>query len=126
MAKTSLGLEENIANVLCYVGIWLTGIIFFLIEKENKTVRFHALQSFLTFLPLTIIGWILIGPLGVTWSSSSVMGYGFSMPTVSPFYYVGLIVYLVMFVLWLIFILKAYQGQKFKLPIVGDIAEKNA
>lgn len=126
-AKTGSGLEENVASALCYVLIWLTGIIFFLIEKDNKTIRFHALQSILTFIPLTIIGWILVGPLGITWSNTgSVYGYSFGIPTLSPFYYVGLVVYLVMFILWLILMIKAYQGQKFKIPFVGDIAEKHA
>ena len=124
MAKTSMNLEENIASLLCYIGIWLTGIIFFFLEKENKTVKFHAMQSILTFLPLTIIGWILIGPLGVSWGQGSVYGITYAAPTLSPFYYIGLIVYALMFILWLVLIIKAYQGEKFKLPIVGDIAEK--
>ena len=126
-AKTGSGLDENVASALCYVLIWLTGIIFFFIEKDNKTIRFHALQSILTFIPLTIIGWILVGPLGITWTNTgSVYGYNFGIPTLSPFYYVGLVVYLIMFILWLILMIKAYQGQKFKLPFVGDIAEKHA
>ena len=58
MAKTSIGMEENIAGLLCYLLIWVTGIIFFFLEKENKTVKFHALQSILTFLPLNILIWI--------------------------------------------------------------------
>ena len=58
-AKTSMGLEENVAGALCYALIWITGIIFFFMEKENKTIRFHAMQSILTFIPLTILGWIL-------------------------------------------------------------------
>jgi len=55
MAKSSMNLEENVAGALCYVIVWITGIIFFFLEKENKTVRFHAMQSILTFLPLTIL-----------------------------------------------------------------------
>ena len=122
--KTSMGLEENIASALCYVLMWLTGLIFFLIEKDNKTVRFHALQSILTFLPLTIIGWILMGPLGFSTS----YGYGGFVyaASFSVFYYIGLLVNLVAFILWLLLMFKAYKGEKFKLPIVGDIAEKNA
>ncbi len=44
MAKTSMGVEENIAAVLCYVVGWITGIVFLVLEKENKFVRFHAFQ----------------------------------------------------------------------------------
>ena len=45
MVKATFGLDENIASAACYVLGWLTGIIFFLMEKDNKTVRFHAMQS---------------------------------------------------------------------------------
>jgi len=124
MAKTSMNLEENVASALCYVLTWLTGIIFFIMEKENKTVKFHAMQSILTFIPLTIVGWIFTGPLGVTWSQNSVYGYAYSVPSVSPLYYVGLLILVIMFILWLILLIKAYQGEKFKLPVIGDIAEK--
>jgi uncharacterized membrane protein len=98
--KTGTGLPKNTAAALSYVLGWLTGIVFLLIEKE-PFVRFHAMQSIITFGILTIlsfvplIGWIL-----------------------SP------LVMIVGFVLWLVLIFKAYQGEKFKLPVVGDFAEK--
>ena len=59
MEKATFGLDENVASAACYVLGWLTGIIFLLVEKDNKTVRFHAMQSVLTFLPLMIIIWII-------------------------------------------------------------------
>lgn len=124
MAKTSMNLEENVAGLLCYLAAWITGIIFIAMEKENKTVKFHAWQSFLTFLPLTILGWIFTGPLGI---STTGTGYwGIPVYTFSPFYYVGLLIYALTVILWLILIITAYQGKKFKLPVVGDIAEKQA
>ena len=101
-AKTSMGLEPNIAGLLCYVLGWVTGIIFFILEKENKFVRFHAFQSIITFLPLTILGGI----------------FGFVL------WWFGWIINVLTIVLWLVLMLKAYQGAMFKLPIVGDIAEK--
>jgi uncharacterized membrane protein len=109
MVKATFGLEENVASALCYVLVWVTGIIFLLVEKENKTVRFHAMQSILTFLPLTILIWIL---------SSLFFGV----------FYLGLwwiisLIQLVMFVLWLFLMYEAYTGVKFKVPVVGDIAE---
>jgi len=122
--KTSMNLDENIASVLCYALTWFTGIVFFFMEKENKTVRFHAMQSILTFLPLTILGYIFQGVLGVSYTNQSYYGYSYGVPTLSPFYYVGILIYLVVFVLWLLLMYKAYNGEKFKLPIVGDIAEK--
>ncbi len=106
MTKTSIGLEENIAGALCYVLTWVTGIIFIIVEKENEFVRFHAMQSIVTFLPLTIIGWALT------------MMIPFGGLVIS-----GLISILTV-ILWLVLMLKAFQGEKFKLPVVGDIAEK--
>ncbi len=103
--KTSLGIPENIEALLCYVLGWITGLIFILIEKENKFVRFHAFQSLITFLSFMVImfifmfipllGWIMI-----------------------IFLYIGA------FFFWVIGMVKAYQKEKFKFPLVGDIVEK--
>ena len=106
MEKTSLGLDENIEGALCYVLGWLTGIIFYIIEKDNKFVRFHAMQSILTFLPLMVLGWIFAWIPFFGWIISA-------------------LIWLLMFLLWIILMLKAYQGEMFKLPVVGDIAAKN-
>jgi uncharacterized membrane protein len=107
MAKTSTGLDENVAGLLCYVLVWISGLVFFLIEKENKFVRFHALQSIIVFgvlfLAGFIIGWIpFIGGV-IKWLIS-----------------------VLALVLWIILMIKAYQGEKFKLPWAGNLAEKNA
>jgi uncharacterized membrane protein len=59
--KTPLGLSQNVEALLCYVLAWVTGIVFLLLEKENKFVKFHAIQSIITFLPLSILSWILGG-----------------------------------------------------------------
>jgi len=105
MAKTSIGLEENIAGLLCYVVGWITGIVFLVLEKENKFVRFHALQSLLTFLPLSVLAWILGWIPFVGWVIAG-------------------LVWILILILWLILMFKAYKGEKYKLPIVGGIAEK--
>ena len=124
-AKTSMNMEENVESALCYVLMWVTGLIFYFLEKDNKTVRFHAMQSILTFLPLTIIGWIFYGLLGVSYASGSTFGYSYTYATgYSIFWYIGMLINVLMFILWLILMFKAYQGEKFKVPIVGDIAEK--
>lgn len=126
MAKTSMNLEENVANMLCYVGTWVTGIIFLAVEKENKTVKFHAWQSLLTFLPLTIIAPI-IGWIGrPKWTGYGWYGLGSYSPGIPALYWLSWIIYALIFILWLIFILMALQNKKFKLPIIGDIAEKQA
>ena len=121
MAKTSMNLDENIAGLLCYLLTWVTGIIFYLMEKENKTVRFHALQSILTFIPLMVLGWIFgwVGAPRWDWYT------GFS-PGIPALIYLSWIIWVITVILWLILIIKAYQGEKFKLPVIGDIAEKHA
>jgi uncharacterized membrane protein len=105
--KASFGLDENIVSVLCYLGIWITGIIFYLVEKDNKIVKFHALQSILTFLPLNILYWVL---WYIFWWSGIT-------------YILGTILGIIIFILWIVLMIKAYQGEKYKLPIVGDIAD---
>ena len=127
MVKTSMNLEENIASMVCYIGTWITGIIFIAMEKENKTVKFHAWQSFLTFLPLTIIAPV-IGWIGAPkWSyGGGYWGIGSYDPGIPALMWLSWIIYLMIGVLWLIFIIMAVQNKKFKLPIIGDIAEKQA
>jgi uncharacterized membrane protein len=108
-----MGMQPNIEAGLSYVLGWVTGLIFFLMEKQNRFVRFHAMQSILFFGGLTVIQIIL-----------SVIG---------SFPFLGLLTYLLGIALWLIFIvgyivllINGFQGKYFKLPIVGDYAERYA
>jgi uncharacterized membrane protein len=120
MVKATFGLEENIASAACYFLGWLTGIIFFLVEKDNKTVRFHAMQSILTFLPLMIIIWIIGAVVGMMMIGAAGVG------AVGIWGILGLIMLLIeiiMLLLWLFLMYKAYIGEKFLVPIVGAIAE---
>jgi len=116
MTKTSLGLEENFEAVLCYLFFWVSGLIFYFVEDKNKFIRFHALQSVLVFLPLMILAWIFGGFFGV-------FGYG---PGFYFFAWISWIFWILVVILWIVLMMKAYAMQKFKLPIVGDIAEKNS
>lgn len=105
MAKTSSGMEENVAGLLCYLFGWLSGLIFLLIEKENKFVRFHAWQSIIVFAAFTIVTIVLrVIPI-IGWVVSSILG-------------------IVVFVLWIVLMYKAYKGERYKLPWAGDLAEK--
>lgn len=106
LGKTSTGIKPRVAALLSYLLGFITGIVFFLIEKENKFVRFHALQSIIVFGALFVIGWII--------------------PFI-PFVRIVLMPILVIgeLALWIILMIKAYQGEKFKLPVIGDFAEKN-
>jgi uncharacterized membrane protein len=110
-----VGMAENVAGLLCYSLGWITGLIFFLIDKR-PFVRFHAAQSMVVFGALQIIS-IVLGRLFVA-SLYTGSTAGFSMGS-------GLIslLDLLAFVLWIVLMIKAYQGARFKLPIVGDLAE---
>ncbi len=96
-------MAENAAGALCYLFGWITGIIFFLLEKQSSFVKFHAMQSILTFGALSIISIVPI----IGWMLSPVM-------------------FLVSVVLWVFCLFKAYKGERFKLPIAGNIAEKHS
>jgi uncharacterized membrane protein len=102
--KTSTGFDANVAAALSYFVGFVTGIIFLLVEKENRFVRFHALQSTLLFAGIVAIDVLLQ-----------------IVPIVG-----GLIVVVVVIplsaALWLFLMFKAYQGEEFKLPLVGQIA----
>ncbi len=107
LGPTSLGMKPNLAALLSYLAGILTGIIFYLLEKENKFVRFHAMQSIITFGFFFVLN-IILGFIPVVgWSLMPLVG-------------------IVQLILWIILMVKAYQGEHFKLPIVGDMAEKNA
>ena len=114
MVKTKLGLDQNIEGALCYLFAWITGIVFYILEDDNEFVKFHAMQSIIVFLPLTILSAILGGFFGFVyfWGSAWVI-----------LSWISTLLWIITIILWLILMLKAYKGEKYKLPIAGDIAE---
>jgi uncharacterized membrane protein len=103
VGKASTQIPQNVSGLLCYLAGWITGIIFLVIEPNNRFVRFHAIQSIVTFAPLMIA----TGLLGLI----PVVGDAFSA-----------IVGTLALALWIILMIKAYQGEMFTLPLAGDIA----
>ncbi len=102
---TALGIDENVEGLLCYLLGFITGILFLILEKDNRFVRFHAMQSTATFVILLVVSVVLgIIPF-IGWVLSSLIG-------------------LIALVLWLLLMYKAFKGEKYKLPTVGDFAEK--
>jgi len=120
MVKATFGLDENVASAACYVLTWVTGIIFFVMEKDNKTVRFHAMQSILTFLPLMILIWIISAIIGMMVFSAGLYG---AVGIWGIFSLIIMLIWIIMLLLWLFLMYKAYKGEKFLVPIVGAIAE---
>ena len=118
LGKTSIGMQANVAGLLSYALGWITGLTFFLIEKENKFVRFHAMQSIIVFGALTV----LQIAIGIFIGIFTAIHLYFLIPIFTLLYP---LIGLVGLILWILLMIKAYQGEKFKLPIAGDIAEKN-
>lgn len=105
MKKTSLNLNENTTCLLCYVLGWISGLIIILIEKKNTTVKFHAMQSIIFSCSTTLIS-ILLGTV-----------FMFLLPLL-PIFNIAVCI------LWIVLMVKAYKGEMFKLPIIGDFAEE--
>lgn len=106
-ARSSTGLDENVAAVASYLLFFGSGIVFLVLERQSSYVRFHALQSTVAFLVLTV-AWFVGG----------------LFPLIG-----GLLRFLVAsawVILWLILMFQAYRGERYKLPFVGDIAEERA
>ena len=113
--ETSSGLEPKVAGLLCYVLGWITGVIFLLIEKDNKFVRFHAIQSIVVFGAFTAV-WIVLSMLDLVVPS----------PADVLFVVLSWLLWIASVILWIVLMIKAYQEEKFKLPIAGDYAEEHA
>lgn len=113
MQKSSTGLDANIAGALTYVLGFITGIIFLVVEKESEFVKFHARQSIVVWVALIVVYfvlgflqsalflsalWAIVGLISLLWS-------------------------LVMLGLWLWLMFKAYQGEMYELPVLGQFAK---
>ena len=102
----TLKLDPNLAAALSYLGGVLSGIVFLILEKQNRYVRFHAMQSTITFLLVHVFDLMLMG-LGV-------IGWMLNVPFI-----------LSVVVLWAFLMFKAMNGVQYKLPYVGDWAEQH-
>lgn len=106
--RTSLGLDANVVASLAYLLGWISGAILLFTERQNRFVRFHALQSVIVFGTLSIAWFLFLSIPLLGWLISFLL-----IPPISA-------------VIWLVLMFKAYQGERFKLPIVGDIAEQRS
>jgi uncharacterized membrane protein len=111
-------MDENVAGLLCYAGGWVTGLIFFLIDKRPY-VRFHAAQSMVVFGGLNVAYIILTDILLTDFRTGAVGFFSFSGLLLSAVRLVGT-------VLWIVLMVKAYQGERFQVPIAANLAESLA
>ena len=114
IAPAAAGLTDNVAGALAYVTI-IPAILFLVLEPFNKKrfIRFHAFQCIFFAIVWTVL-WIILTFIG------RIPFLGWATVLLWP------LISLAGFVIWLILVLKAYQGQMFKLPVIGDIAEQQA
>jgi len=116
---TQTGLTENVAGLLCYVLGWITGLVFYFIDKRPY-VRFHAAQSIVVFGALHILEIVLGMVFGFGLFGGLAGGMiGFGLGTL-----IYMLIGLATFVLWILLMIKAYQGERFRVPIAADFAEK--
>ena len=117
--ETSSGLDENVAGALSYLLGPITGILFYLIEEENEFVRFHAVQSTIVFGGLVVLS-LLIGVLTSIFALIPIIGWiiGLVLGLVS------LLLAPIGLVLWVLLMYKAYDGDRFELPVVGEMSAK--
>src|SRR5688500_9821878 len=122
--KSSTGMDENVAALLSYIFTWVSGLVFFLIEKDSRFVRFHAMQAILLGASAAVLGIVL-------WIAWVVLAIILAMVSEVLASLVGLVVGLLIFVFyiailvgWVLCLIKAYQKQYFKLPVLGNFAEK--
>jgi uncharacterized membrane protein len=122
--KSSTGLEENIAALLAYVFGWVSGLVFFLLEKDSKLVRFHAMQSILFCIVIAVLGialWIVTFLFVLVAAMlPDIMGTLFGLLATL----IWLVFSVALLIGWILCLVRAYQGQFFKLPIIGNMAEK--
>ena len=129
VTPTGSGLDPKVAAALSY--IWVVGLIFYLTEKQNRFIRFHAMQSIIFGITNTVImGVLVILAVILTFA----FGIGGAIVGGALGSLVSMLVWLVWLIFWLIVLVflaglifaavKAYQGQTFKLPVIGNMAEK--
>lgn len=117
-ASAGTGLAPNIASLLCYICMPITSIIFLVIEKDSLDVKFHAWQGtifgvayIVLLIALQIVAAILGAIIGVL---------GAIVGILIPVAAIGALI------IWIICMVKAYQGEKWKIPYLGDYAAKKA
>lgn len=115
---TSTGVDAALAAVLCYAGWWVTGLVFLLLERENRSVRFHAAQSVVVFGGLSLLMG-LVAALSATTL--------FLVPSIfRTIWALNWFVWLASVVLWLVLMLRTFRGETWRVPVAADVADRIA
>ena len=112
---STTGLSSRTASVLSYLGWWVTGLLFWGVERRDTLVRFHAVQSTITFGGLALlIG--LLAALGLLMLSFAPRGF-------TTFIGAAFVVWIVSVLIWLVALWKASQGTRWRIPLAARLAE---
>lgn len=121
VTPVSTGISSNVAGLLCYIFGLITGVLFLILEpyKHDRFVRFHAFQS-IFFNIASVVFWVA---WNIVQGVLSVITHGTFAVIFIP---LDLLIGLAFFACWLFLMFKAYNNQKYMLPVIGSLAEKQA
>src|SRR5207237_8040207 len=116
LGPSAIGMDPKVSAGLGYL-ILVVGLIFFFIEKQNRFVRFHALQAVLLAVSLFVLFFVIIfAGIAAAFVNGGLAGLIFSL--------CNLAVWVGGFIAWLVGMINAFRGKYFKLPVIGDLAER--
>ena len=115
-SASSTGLDERLAGVLCYSVWWVTGALFLLLERQDRTIRFHAAQSLVLFgaVSALLVSLGALSALALVLSSAIYQ----SMRVLGDLLWVGAAV------VWLVLVLRAWRGDVWRVPLVAALADR--
>ena len=115
---TSTGVEPRLSALLCYTAWWLSALVFLVIERQHRGVRFHAAKSLLLF-----------GGLSVAIAALSALSVAMLVVSAGAFQAARLLVYLVWIGavgIWLVLMLRTFKGETWRVPFIADYADRIA
>lgn len=117
-SETSTGIDPRLSALLCYTAWWVSGLVFLVIEQRHRDVRFHAAQSI-----------VLFGTLSVAIALLSFLSVAMLLVSAAAFQAartVSELVWMAGVVLWLIVMIRTFNGETWRVPLVADIAARLA
>jgi len=123
LGTSSMGMAPNVAAGCAYIVTWITGLIFFLSEKQNKFVRFHAMQAICLGVLAAALGFVysfvIAGAAATAMASPNAAAGGMGIMGM-----IFMLIWLAFVILWVICLIQAFGGKWFKIPVIGDLAMK--
>ncbi len=114
--SSTTGLDERLASVLCYSAWWITGLLFLVIERQHRGIRFHAAQSLVLFGALSLL---LLGLGALSALALMVSGQAYQVArAVADALWIGAAA------LWLVLVVRAWRGETWRVPLVAALADR--